>query len=89
MTIVFDNGPYDPDANVGPVLVRVCVAMMFVSGIGLFGRFLARRLMKQPVLWDDWMIVLAVPFAWGCCIIQIMGRTVPSPKHYHILAELI
>lgn len=71
---MFDPGPSDPNVNKGPRLVQVCVAMMCVSLIGVCGRFMARKLVKQSILWDDWMIIPALVFSWGCCIIQILGR---------------
>lgn len=55
------------------MMVRVCVAMICVSFVGLCGRLLARRLTKQPLLWDDWLIVVGLVFAWSCCIIQLIG----------------
>ena len=67
------GGPFDLNADNGPLLLRVSVAMMCVSALGLCGRLLARRLMRQPILWDDWMIVLALVFSWTCSLLQIMG----------------
>lgn len=75
MSLSFGNGSFDADANLGPMMVRVCVAMMCLSSIGLSGRFFVRRLTKQPLLWDDWLIVVGLVFSWACCIIQIIGRS--------------
>ena len=74
MALQFNSGSYDPNENKGPMLVKVCVAVMVLSTIGLCGRFMGRRLKKQPILWDDWLIVLAWIFAWASCIIEIIGR---------------
>lgn len=76
MSLQFSNDSYDPDANKGPMMIRVCVAMICFSSIGICGRFLARWLTKQPILWDDWFIVVALVFSWGCCAIQIIGKYV-------------
>lgn len=74
MSDIFNADTSDLNVNKGPMLVRVCVAMMCVSSVGLCGRFLGRRLMKQPIFWDDWMTIPALLFSWSCCIIQIIGR---------------
>lgn len=66
------------------MMVRVCVAMICVSFVGLCGRLLARRLTKQPLLWDDWLIVVGLVFAWSCCIIQLIGvRIAHYGRHAH------
>ena len=75
MSLSFGDDSFDPDANKGPTMIRVCVAMICLSSIGIFGRYLARWLTKQPILWDDWLIVVALIFSWGCCVIQIIGRS--------------
>lgn len=74
MSGIFNQPSSDINANKGPLMTKVCVAMMFVSIIGLCGRFVARKLVRQPILWDDWMIVAGLLFSWACCIIQIIGR---------------
>lgn len=73
MSYALTNGPFDLNADNGPFITRVSIAMMCVSVVGICGRFLARRLMRQPLLWDDGMIVLALVFAWTCSLIQIIG----------------
>lgn len=74
MSPIMDPGPSDTNVNRGPRLIQVCVAMMCLSLIGVCGRFVARKLVKQSILWDDWMIIPGLLFAWACCIIQILGR---------------
>ena len=73
MSLIFDHSPFDLDANRGPELVRTCIAMMCLSFLGVLGRFTARKLTRQRILWDDWMIVIALPLAWGCCVVVILG----------------
>lgn len=75
MSLSFGDGSFDADADRGPIMVRVSVAMMCLSGVGICGRFLVRRLTKQPLLWDDWSIVVALIFSWGCCILPIIGES--------------
>ena len=64
----------DVSDNNGPLVIRTGVAMMFLSALGVGMRFFARRLAKQPILWDDWTILLTVPWAWGVCITQFIGK---------------
>jgi len=71
MSIVLAVDSHD---NKGPLMIRVAVAMMCVSCLAVCLRFTARKLVKQPCLWDDWMIVLALPFAWTTCIFEIRGK---------------
>ena len=73
MSLPVDHDSFDANANKGPTMIRVCVAMICLSSIGVCGRFIARWLTKQPLLWDDWLIVVALIFSWGCCVIQIIG----------------
>lgn len=83
MSGIFNQPSSDINANKGPLMIKVCVTMMFVSIIGLCGRFLARRLVKQPLLWDDWIIVAGLLFSWACCVTQIIGRFL------HVVFEMI
>ena len=80
MALQHDSGSYDPNENKGPMLVEVCATMMGLSTIGLCGRFMGRRLTRQPILWDDWLIVFAWVFAWACCIVEIIGKVGLSCK---------
>ena len=74
MPSMFDRGPYDPKADDGPMLRSVCIAVVVLSGISVVLRFISRRLVKQPLLWDDWTVLIALPFAWGCCFLTIAGK---------------
>ena len=64
----------DTSDNNGPLVIRTGVAMMFMSALGVGMRFFARRLAKQPILWDDWTILMTVPLAWAVCITQFIGK---------------
>lgn len=70
---VIGSGPADIDlyADLSGVLVNTSIAMMCLSGSAVGLRFFARRLVKQPLLIDDWLILLAVPFAWIVCMLNI------------------
>ncbi|MCJ1244556.1 hypothetical protein MMC30_001754 [Trapelia coarctata] len=46
---------------------------MCVSGVAVCLRFISRRLIKQPFLWDDWLIVIALPFAWAVGVCELVG----------------
>ena len=58
----------------GPQVVRTGAAMMCLSALGVGLRFFARRLAKQPIQWDDWTILMTIPWAWAVCITQIVGE---------------
>ena len=61
-------------ANNGPVIINTSIALMVLSGVAVFLRFVARKTVKQPLLWDDWMILLGLLFSWSICIGQIFGK---------------
>lgn len=69
--LFFNAGADDLEANNGPLMNRVAVAMMALSLCAVVLRFVARRLVKQPLLLDDWMIVVALVFSWVTCILFI------------------
>ena len=48
------------DADRGPYLVRVCSALIALTAIVVTLRFLSRRLSKFPLMWDDWLILIAL-----------------------------
>ena len=64
----------DINDNNGPLIIRTGVAMMCLSALAVGMRFFARRLAKQPILWDDWTILMTVPWAWAVCITQFIGN---------------
>lgn len=78
MGIMFDTPTFELHADHGPLLIRTTIAMTILSFIAICLRFLARRLVRQPILWDDWMIVLAVLFAWVTGIWEVMCRASDS-----------
>lgn len=61
-------------ADNGDFLVRVGISMICLSAIAVVMRFVARRLANQPVQWDDWLVLMALPAAWGVGIAEIVGR---------------
>ena len=69
-----DGPPPNPSDNNGPVIVTVAIIGICLSGLAVCLRFISRKLIKQPFLLDDWIIVLAIPFSWSVAIIQIRGE---------------
>ena len=61
-------------ANNGPLVIRVGIAMMSLSSTSVGLRFLARILARQPLLSDDWWILVALPWAWALCIAQFVCK---------------
>ena len=70
---MFTASSVNPHDNEGPLMIRVAAAMMGLSGVAVCLRFTARKIVRQPCLWDDWMIILALLFAWATCIFEIRG----------------
>ena len=63
-------------SNNGPLVIRVGIAMMCLSGISVALRFVARKLAGQPLLCDDWWILVALPWAWALCIAQFVCKVI-------------
>lgn len=51
---------FDINEDKGPYLARICSVMIVISAIAVVLRFLSRRVVKAPLLWDDWVILLAM-----------------------------
>ena len=64
---------FDVNEDVGSVEIVVAVAMMCFSGIAVTLRFVARKIAHQPLRWDDGTILMAIPWAWAVCVVQILG----------------
>ena len=66
-----------PAANLSddqrPLIMHVTVAMICLSAIAVILRFSSRLLTKSPFLWDDWLVLAALPFAWAAAAIDIYG----------------
>ena len=65
---------FDIYANVGRIIININIAMMVLSFVALILRFVARRIAKQPLMWDDWWILIAMPFVWIVVISEFVGR---------------
>ena len=50
----------DPDANIKNEIIIPAAVMISVATVAVFLRFLSRRLLKLPLLWDDWLILVAM-----------------------------
>ena len=58
----------DLDANRGPYLFWVCVAMITLSTLAVSLRFVSRKMAGLPILFDDWTILIAlVGLGTYCC----------------------
>ncbi|MCJ1352543.1 MAG: hypothetical protein MMC33_002527 [Icmadophila ericetorum] len=75
-------------ANNGPVIINTSIALMVLSGVAVFLRFVARKTVKQPLLWDDWMILLGLLFSWSICIGQIVAVIIGGFGQHVQLATL-
>jgi len=69
----------NPNEDEGPLIERVAIAGMCLSGLAVVLRVVSRKLVKQPLLWDDWLILTAIPFAWAVPILQIRGALIQRP----------
>ena len=65
---------FNVDANVGRIVINVNIAMTVLSVTAVVLRFISRRLAKQPLLWDDWWILISMPFVWVVVITQFLGK---------------
>lgn len=54
---------FNVDADRGPYLYQLILAMLILSAICVPLRFLSRKAAKLPILWDDWLIVIAMVFS--------------------------
>ena len=73
MSVLFNHNSHGMDDDEGPLVMRISVAFICLSGTAVFLRYLARRVTRNPWSWDDWMIVVALMFAWTNPILEIIG----------------
>lgn len=66
----------EPNDDQGPLIERVAIACMCLSGLAVVLRIVSRKLVKQPLLWDDWLILTAIPFSWAVPILMIRGKLI-------------
>ncbi|MCJ1400076.1 hypothetical protein MMC11_003279 [Xylographa trunciseda] len=83
-----DGSIDDPTADKGPLLVNVSAAMIALSCIAVFLRFLARRTSRTPVLADDFLLLAALPFTWATAANTIYGVQVNHLGTHLQLADL-
>ncbi|TVY45829.1 hypothetical protein LSUB1_G000099 [Lachnellula subtilissima] len=62
----------DPYFSYGPLLNRVGICMMCLSGIAVTLRFLTRRIARQPIKLDDYLIIAGLLLSWSGSIIQFI-----------------
>jgi hypothetical protein len=70
----------DPFENYGPLLNRVGIAMMCLSGAAVVLRFVSRRVGGQAIKIDDYLIVGGLLLSWGVAIDQFFGISSTSEK---------
>ena len=58
--IVPEPAGYNPNANQAPYIISVLSVMIGLSLIAVCLRFLSRRISKCPLMWDDWLILIAL-----------------------------
>jgi hypothetical protein len=83
---LINSSDFELNADNGPLVIRVAIAMMAISLLGAVLRFMARRIVRQPIMWDDWFIVLGLVCSWGVCIIQIIGMGSTSASVRKVLS---
>lgn len=76
---MFDTPIFELDANNGPMLIRISSAVAILSTLAICLRFYAKQLVGQEFLWDDALILLALPFSWAVNGLVIYGKD-PKPK---------
>ena len=60
-TITIHDGPgFDLNANQGPRVLSISLALIALSGIAVTLRFLSRLLSKAGLWWDDWVVLGAL-----------------------------
>ena len=74
MSFVGEADPDDINADMGPTMVRLCVSMMVLSTTAVVLRFVSRKVIRQPLQWDDWMILISLIASYAAGTVEITGR---------------
>ena len=56
---------HNPDDDRGYIVKNLCVFMITSSVVVVCLRFASRKLSNAGYWWDDWLILMALPFALG------------------------
>jgi len=64
----------DPLANYGPMVKKTVIAMMTLSGVALTLRFCSRRVARQPIKADDWLIIAGTVLTWAMSLTEYKGE---------------
>ncbi|MCJ1259543.1 hypothetical protein MMC24_007381 [Lignoscripta atroalba] len=84
-TITIHDGPgFDLNANQGPRVLSISLALIALSGIAVTLRFLSRLLSKAGLWWDDWVVLGALFISWGPCICMIVAVRYGFGKHIEV-----
>jgi hypothetical protein len=63
----------DPFADYGPMVKKTTIVMMTLSGVVLALRFCSRRVARQPIKADDWLIIAGTILTWVMCLTEYKG----------------
>jgi hypothetical protein len=74
MSFIGEDDPNNINADNGPMMVQLCVSMMVLSGTAVVLRLISRRVVRQSLQWDDWVILMSLVVSWGACLVEIIGE---------------
>ena len=78
----------DPNGDFARLIINTSIAIFVLTVVAVGLRFLARRIVRQPFLMDDWLILAALPFGLLLPILNIIGTTHSAPSS-HLMANKI
>ena len=84
MSVLFNQKSFSLDDDERPLIVGISVLFICLSEAAVLFRFLARRISQLPLMWDDWMIVIALILAWAFSIVTVLGTVANSDAKKNI-----
>ena len=72
----------DLNANRGPQIIRVAVALLIVSTLAVICRLIARRLKKVKLIASDYTLLLALLGVWLADVNAIVGKLLSFLNSY-------
>ncbi|MCJ1445491.1 MAG: hypothetical protein MMC23_005996 [Stictis urceolatum] len=63
----------DPNGDFARLIINTSIAIFVLTVVAVGLRFLARRIVRQPFLMDDWLILAALPFGLLLPILNIIA----------------
>lgn len=73
--LMFDTPTFELHANNGPLAIRMAISMILFSLIGVCLRSYAKRIIHQPYLWDDGLIIVSLICSWSMSIMEIYSKS--------------